>query len=294
MEQKHSIKLFENKKVRVQWDKDEEKWYFSIVDVIAVLTDNDYQTARKYWNKLAQRLREEGNESVTNCHQLKLIAPDGKMRLTDVGDTEQLLRLIQSIPSKKAEPFKTWLAKVGYQRIEETEDPELAFERAMKTYLQKGYSKEWINQRLKTIDVRKELTDEWNRVGIEKETDFAILTNEITKAWSGKTIAEYKQLKSLRKENLRDNMTNLELVLNMLAEATTTELSKKENPDKFDESKKIAVRGGTVAGNTRRDIEKQLGSEVVSPKNAKDNLLELSNNNSEIEDKTVKKKGAKR
>jgi len=227
MEQKHSIKLFENKKVRVQWDKDEEKWYFSIVDVIAVLTDNDYQTARKYWNKLAQRLREEGNESVTNCHQLKLIAPDGKMRLTDVGDTEQLLRLIQSIPSKKAEPFKTWLAKVGYQRIEETEDPELAFERAMKTYLQKGYSKEWINQRLKTIDVRKELTDEWNRVGIEKETDFAILTNEITKAWSGKTIAEYKQLKSLRKENLRDNMTNLELVLNMLAEATTTELSKK-------------------------------------------------------------------
>ena len=227
MEQKHSIKLFENKKVRVQWDKDEEKWYFSIVDVIAVLTDNDYQTARKYWNKLAQRLREEGNESVTNCNQLKLIAPDGKMRLTDVGDTEQLLRLIQSIPSKKAEPFKTWLAKVGYQRIEETEDPELAFERAMKTYLQKGYSKEWINQRLKTIDVRKELTDEWNRVGIEKETDFAILTNEITKAWSGKTIAEYKQLKSLRKENLRDNMTNLELVLNMLAEATTTELSKK-------------------------------------------------------------------
>ena len=294
MEQNHSIKLFEDKRVRVQWDEKHEKWYFSIIDIISVLTDNDFQGARNYWKVLKHRLKEEGNESVTNCNQLKMKSSDGKFYLTDVGDTEQVLRLVQSIPSKKAEPFKIWLAKVGYERIEETEDPELAFNRAMKPYLQKGYSKEWINQRLKTIEVRKELTDEWNRAGIEKETDFAILTNEITKAWSGKTIAEYKQLKSLRKESLRDNMTNMELILNMLAEATTTELSKKENPSEFDESKKIAVRGGTVAGNTRRDIEKQLGNGIVSPKNAKDNLLELSNNNSEIEDKTVKKKGAKR
>src|SRR3989338_1664051 len=294
MNKNPSIKLFGNKKVRVQWAQNEEKWYLSIVDVIAVLTDSDFQNARNYWKVLKFRLKEEGNETVTNCNQLKLIAPDGKMRLTDVGHTEQILRLVQSIPSKKAEPFKVWLAMVGNERINETYDPELAFDRAMKTYLQKGYSKEWINQRLKTIEVRKELTDEWNRAGIDKETDFAILTNEITKAWSGKTIAEYKQLKSLRKESLRDNMTNIELILNMLAEATTTELSKKENPSEFDESKKIAVRGGTVAGNTRRDIEKQLGNGIVSPKNAKDNLLELSNNNSEIEDKTVKKKGAKR
>ena len=274
--EKKSIQLFENKKVRVEWDSDEEKWYFSIVDVIAVLTDNDYQTARKYWNKLAQRLREEGNESVTNCHQLKLQASDGKYYLTDVGDTEQILRLIQSIPSKKAEPFKIWLAKVGHQRIEETEDPELAFDRAMKTYLQKGYSKEWVNQRLKTIEVRKELTDEWNRAGIDKESDFAILTNEITKAWSGKTVSEYKKLKNLKKENLRDNMANLELVLNMLAEATTTEFSKKGNPQTFQESKHIAVKGGTVAGNTRKDIEQKLGESIVTSKNARDNLQELN------------------
>jgi len=243
MEQNHSIKLFEDKRVRVQWDEKHEKWYFSIIDIISVLTDNDFQGARNYWKVLKHRLKEEGNESVTNCNQLKMRSSDGKFYLTDVGDTEQVLRLVQSIPSKKAEPFKIWLAKVGYERIEETEDPELAFNRAMKTYLQKGYSKEWINQRLKTIEVRKELTDEWNRAGIEKETDFAILTNEITKAWSDKTIAEYKQLKSLRKESLRDNMTNLELVLNMLAEATTTELSKKESPSEFEDSRKIAVRG---------------------------------------------------
>ena len=294
MEQNHSIKLFEDKRVRVQWDEKHEKWYFSIIDIISVLTDNDFQGARNYWKVLKHRLKEEGNESVTNCNQLKMRSSDGKFYLTDVGDTEQVLRLVQSIPSKKAEPFKIWLAKVGYERIEETEDPELAFNRAMKTYLQKGYSKEWINQRLKTIEVRKELTDEWNRAGIEKETDFAILTNEITKAWPDKTIAEYKQLKSLRKESLRDNMTNLELVLNMLAEATTTELSKKESPSEFEDSRKIAVRGGTVAGNTRRDIEKQLGNGIVSPKNAKDNLLELSNNNLEVEDKTVKKKETKK
>jgi len=292
MEQNHSIKLFEDKRVRVQWDQQKEKWYFSIVDVIEILTGSSIP--RRYWSDLKIKLNGEGFESYEKIVQLKLVSSDGKGYETDCVDTEVLLRIIQSIPSPKAEPFKVWLAKVGYERIEETEDPELAFNRAMKTYLQKGYSKEWINQRLKTIEVRKELTDEWNRAGIEKETDFAILTNEITKAWSGKTIAEYKQLKSLRKESLRDNMTNMELILNMLAEATTTELSKKENPSEFDESKKIAVRGGTVAGNTRRDIEKQLGSEVVTPKNAKDNLLELSNNNSEIEDKTVKKKGAKR
>ena len=292
MEQNHSIKLFEDKRVRVQWDSSNEKWYFSIVDVIEILTGSSIP--RRYWSDLKIKLNGEGFESYEQIVQLKLVSSDGKGYETDCVDTEVLLRIIQSIPSPKAEPFKVWLAKVGYERIEETEDPELAFNRAMKTYLQKGYSKEWINQRLKTIEVRKELTDEWNRAGIEKETDFAILTNEITKAWSGKTIAEYKQLKSLRKESLRDNMTNMELILNMLAEATTTELSKKENPSEFDESKKIAVRGGTVAGNTRRDIEKQLGNGIVSPKNAKDNLLELSNNNSEIEDKTVKKKGAKR
>jgi|SRR3989344_1951782 len=218
---KNAIKLFQDKKIRVKWDSDKEEWYFSIVDVVVVLTDNDFQTARKYWNKLAQRLREEGNESVTNCHQLKMLASDGKYYKTDVADTEQLLRLIQSVPSKKAEPFKMWLARVGRERIDETQDPELAIDRAMQTYLQKGYSKDWINQRLKTIEVRKELTDEWNRVGIEKQEDFAILTNEITKAWSGKSVKEYKQFKGIKKENLRDNMTNLELILNMLAEGRT-------------------------------------------------------------------------
>lgn len=281
MEENNSIKLFEDKRVRVQWDSEKEKWYFSIIDIVEVLTNSVNPGA--YWRKLKERLKDEGNESVTNCHTLKLLAPDGKMRLVDVGDTEQILRLVQSIPSPKAEPFKIWLAKVGYQRIEETENPELAFDRAMKTYLQKGYSKEWINQRLKTIEVRKELTDEWNRAGIEKETDYAILTNEITKAWSGKTISEYKQLKNLKKENLRDNMTNIELILNMLAEATTTELSKEKNPSEFEDSKKIAISGGTVAGNARKDIEKRLGKEIVSPKNAKDNISELySNKNIEI------------
>src|SRR3989338_5136556 len=225
MKKSNSIILFKQKQVRRTWNEKKELWYFSIIDVVAILTDSP--SPRKYWNALKTKLKQEGSEPSQKVGQLKLESPDGKKYLTDVADTETILRLIQSIPSPKAEPFKLWLEKVGYERIEETEDPELAFERAMKTYLQKGYSKEWINQRLKSIEVRKELTDEWNRVGIEKETDFAILTNEITKAWSGKTIAEYKQLKSLRKENLRDNMTNLELVLNMLAEATTTELSKK-------------------------------------------------------------------
>src|SRR3990167_8516640 len=240
MDKNNSIKLFENKQVRVQWVEKEQKWYFSIIDVIAVLTESIDPGA--YWRKLKERLKAEGNETVTNCHTLKMEAADGKIRQTDVADTEQLLRLVQSIPSKKAEPFKVWLAKIGYERIEETQDPELAFDRAMKTYLQKGYSKEWVNQRLKTIEVRKELTDEWNKAGIEKESDFAILTNEITKAWSGKTVSEYKKLKDLKKENLRDNMTNLELVLNMLAEATTSEFSKKESPKTFQESTQIAVK----------------------------------------------------
>ena len=247
MEKNHAIRLFENKKVRVQWMEEEQKWYFSIIDVIAILTDSP--NPRKYWSVLKTRLKAEGSQLATNCSQLKMQSSDGKFYLTDVGGTEQVLRLVQSIPSKNAELFKVWLAKVGYQRIEEIQDPELAFDRAMKTYLQKGYSKEWVNQRLKTIEVRKDLTDEWNRVGIDKESDFAILTNDITKAWSGKTVSEYKRLKNLKKENLRDNMTNLELVLNMLAEATTTEISKKESPTTFHESKKIAVKGGTIAGN---------------------------------------------
>ncbi|HLD06556.1 MAG TPA: BRO family protein [Candidatus Nanoarchaeia archaeon] len=289
MDKSHSIKLFENKKVRVEWNSAEEKWYFSIIDVIEILTGSSIP--RRYWSDLKLKLKGEGFELYEKIVQLKLFSSDGKKYETDCADTELLLRIIQSIPSPKAEPFKVWLAMVGNERINETYDPELAFDRAMKTYLQKGYSKEWINQRLKTIEVRKELTDEWNKAGIEKETDFAILTNEITKAWSGKTVSEYKRLKSLKKDSLRDNMTNLELVLNMLAEATTTELSKKEKPDRFDDSKKIAIRGGTVAGNTRRDIEKQLGESIISPKNAKDTLLDLpSGSNLGIEDKITKKK----
>jgi hypothetical protein len=267
MLEKNAIKLFENQKVRIKWVANEEDYYFSIVDVVAVLTENDFQTARKYWNKLKQRLGEEGNQTVTNCHQLKLIAEDGKLRLTDVANTEQLLRLIQSIPSKKAEPFKSWLAKVGKERIDETADPEKAINRAMATYLKKGYSKEWINQRLKSIEIRKELTDEWERVGVKKPTDFAILTNEITKAWSEKTVKEYKKFKSLRKENLRDNMSNLELVLNMLGEASTKEISKSKNPRTFPHSKKIANDGGTIAGNARKAIEKKIGTKIVTKEN---------------------------
>jgi hypothetical protein len=265
-----AIKLFENKKIRVEWDSSSEDWLFSIVDVVAVLTDNEFQNARNYWKVLKHRLRKEGSESVTKCNQLKMLASDGKYYKTDVANTEQLLRIIQSIPSKKAEPFKSWLARVGKERIDETQDPELSINRAMKTYLMKGYSKDWINQRLKTIEVRKELTDEWNRVGISKEEDFAILTNEITKAWSEKSVKEYKKLKNLKKENLRDNMTNLELVLNMLAEATTKEFSKKEDPETFSHSKIIAKKGGKIAGNTRKDIEKGLGEKIVTKKNARE------------------------
>ena len=278
MDKQDSIKLFEEKQIRTAWDEVAEKWYFSIVDVVSVLTDQpDHLRARKYWNKLKQRLIEEGNETVTDCHQLKMPAQDGKNRLTDVADTEQLLRLIQSIPSKKAEPFKLWLARVGRERIDEIADPELAIDRAVEFYRRKGYSEKWINQRIKSIEVRKDLTDEWDRSGVTESLDYAILTNEITQAWSGKTVSEYKRHKGLKKENLRDNMTNMELVLNMLAEVTTTEISKSENPQGFEASRKVARRGGSVAGNARKDIERQTGKTVISPLNAKDiGLLEPS------------------
>jgi hypothetical protein len=262
-----NIKLFETKKIRSSWNEDEEKFYFAIVDVIAALTDSP--NPQVYWRVMKKRLKDEGNETVTNCNALKMEAPDGKMRLTDVADTEQLLRLIQSIPSPKAEPFKGWLARVGYERIEETEDPELSFDRAMETYLAKGYTKAWINQRLKSIEVRKELTDEWEKRGVQKGMDFAMLTDIITKAWSGKSVKQYKKHKDLKKENLRDHMTNLELVLNMLAEATTSEISKKKKPTTLDESKVIAKQGGAVAGNARKEIEVRTGDKVVSKLNAK-------------------------
>lgn len=263
-----AIKLFEQKQVRSIWNDDDEKWYFSIVDVIGVLTDSVDATA--YWRKLKQRLKQEGNETVTNIHGLKMLAVDGKMRLTDVADTEQLFRLIQSIPSHKAEPFKLWIAKVARERIDEIEDPEIGLDRLMETYLKKGYSKEWINQRLKSIEVRKELTDEWEKRGVQKGQEFAILTDEITKAWSEFSVKEYKKFK---KENLRDNMTNLELVLNMLAEATTTEISKEKKPITFIENQEIALQGGTIAGNTRKEIEEKTGKKVISKLNAKHALL---------------------
>lgn len=267
MTREKAIKLFQDNKVRVHWDEDKEKWYFSIVDVIAILTESP--RSRKYWNALKTKLKNEGSQLSSNMGQLKMQSTDGKYYATDVADTEQLLRLIQSIPSPKAEPFKIWLAKVGYERIEETEDPELAFDRAMQTYLKKGYSKEWINQRLKSIEVRKELTDEWDTRGVKKGLEYAILTDEITKAWAGLSTKGFKKLKDLKKENLRDNMSNLELVLNMLAEATTTEISKKKEPETFEESKIIANQGGTIAGNARKEIEEKTGEDVVTAKNAK-------------------------
>ena len=275
-----NIKLFESKKIRSQWDVEKETWYFSIVDVIEVLTDS--LNPQVYWRVMKKRLLAEGNETVTNCNALKMEAPDGKMRLTDVADTEQLLRLIQSIPSPKAEPFKQWLAKTGYERIEEIQDPEKSIDRAMENYLKLGYSKEWINQRLKSIEVRKELTDEWENRGVKKGQQFATLTDIITEAWSGKTVKQYKQHKDLKKENLRDNMTNLELVLNMLAEATTTEISKEKNPKSFDDNKIIARQGGIIAGNTRKEIEAKSGKKIVSPLNAKklkskDDIKKLKN-----------------
>jgi len=263
----NSIILFHEKQVRRHWDEEKELWYFSIIDVIEILTES--LNPRKYWSVLKTRLKKERSEVATNCSHLKLIANDGKMRITDVADTEALLRLIQSIPSPKAEPFKLWLAKVGYERIEETEDPELAFDRAMKTYLQKGYSKEWINQRLKSIEVRKELTDEWKERGMKEGLEYAILTDEITRAWAGKSVKQYKNFKGLKKQNLRDNMTNLELVFNMLAEASTAEISKKQKPKGFNENKKIARKGGNVAKQARKEIEKQTGESIISLKNAK-------------------------
>lgn len=269
MEQNDKIQLFEDKRIRTAWDEEREEWYFSIVDAVAVLTDSaDYNTGRKYWNKLKQRLKEEGSELVTNCHQLKMTAADGKKRLTDVADTQQLLRIIQSIPSPKAEPFKLWLAEVGRERIEETIDPELTIERALETYLRKGYTREWINQRLQAIQVRKELTDEWDARGVQKGAEYAILTDEISRAWSGMTTRQYKKLKGLTKENLRDNMTTLELVLNMLAEATTTEISKQREPDTFADNVKIARAGGKVAGDARKAVETQTGVPVITSKNA--------------------------
>lgn len=258
---KLKIAIFDQKEVRRAWDSEKEIWYFSVVDIMNVLVNT--ASPRKYWNKLAQRLREEGSEVVTNCHQLKLVSSDGKKYMTDVADTETILRLIQSIPSPKAEPFKVWLAKVGYERIEETEDPELAFDRAMRTYLRKGYSKDWINQRLKSIEVRKELTDEWLERGVREGKDFAILTDEITKAWSEMSVKKYKEFKGLKKENLRDNMNNLELVLNMLAEASTTEISKNKKPLGLVQNKRIAKEGGTVARKARNELEKRTGKSVV-------------------------------
>jgi hypothetical protein len=270
-----AIRLFNEKQIRSHWDDEQEKWYFSIVDVVGVLTES--VDANAYWRKLKQRLKEEGNETVTNCHGLRMPAADGKMRITDVADTEQLFRLIQSIPSPKAEPFKLWLSRVGRERIDEIEDPEKGIDRLMETYLRRGYSKEWINQRLKSIEVRKDLTDEWENRGIQKGQEFAVLTDEITKAWSGFSTKQYKNFKDLKKENLRDHMTNLELVLNMLAEATTTEISKEKNPKTFEDSRKIANQGGTIAGNTRKEIEEKTGKKVISKQNAKQIMPKRSN-----------------
>ena len=267
----NKLQLFEGTSIRTVWDNEKEEWYFSVVDVIKVLTDSaEYQTARKYWNKLKQRLKAEGNESVTNCHQLKLEAADGKRYLTDVADTKQLLRLIQSVPSKKAEPFKLWLAQVGNDRLDEIADPEKAILRGADFYRAKGYPDQWINQRLQSIEMRKELTDEWKARGIEQERDYAILTNEMTRAWSGMTVRQYKDIKGLKKENLRDNMTNLELVLNMLAEVTTTAISRTRRPETFEDSRKIAKEGGNVARDTRKNIEQRIGHSVISTTNAED------------------------
>ena len=266
MAQNDKIQLFEDKRIRTAWDEEKEEWYFSIVDVVAVLTDSP--NPQTYWRVLKKRLKDEGNETVTSCNALKMTAADGKRRLTDVADTEQLLRIIQSIPSPKAEPFKLWLAQVGRERIEETIDPELTIDRALETYLKKGYTREWINQRLQAIQVRKELTDEWDARGVQKGVEYAILTDEISRAWSGMSTRQYKNLKGLKKENLRDNMTTLELVLNMLAEATTTQFSKDRKPTTFQENLEVAKAGGQVAGRTRKDIESQSNMPVISPKNA--------------------------
>ena len=270
MEENNSLKIFEDKKIRTQWNEMEEKWYFSVVDVVAVLTENDYQKARNYWKWLKNKLIQEGSELVSNTNQFKMKAYDGKLRDTDVMTTEQILRLIQSIPSKKAEPFKLWLAQVGRELIDEAYDPEIAINRALDTYRKKGYSEEWINQRLKTIDIRKEFTDELKRTGITESKDFAILTNILTQVWSGYSVKEYKNLKGLKKENLRDNMTNMELVLNMLAETSSTEISKSKNAEGFIEAKDSVIKGGNIARIAKEQLEKETGKKIISNKNAKE------------------------
>ena len=261
------LQIYDHQPIRTAWDEEQEEWYFSIVDVVGVLTESD--NPQVYWRVLKKRLKEEGNETVTNCNALKMLSADGKRRSTDVATTEQLLRLIQSIPSKKAEPFKMWLAQVGRERIEETIDPELSIDRALETYARLGYPTDWINQRLQTIRARKELTDQWKAHGIEENREFAILTDEVTRAWSGMTTRQYKNLKGLKKENLRDNMSTLELALNMLAEATTTELTKVQNPQGMMENRQVAREGGSVAGNARKDIEERTGRSVITSDNAK-------------------------
>jgi hypothetical protein len=267
MKKENVIKIFEQKQVRTHWDKDQEKWYFSIVDVIAVLTGSN--NPQVYWRVLKKRLLAEGNETVTICNGLKMEAPDGKMRMTDVADTEQLFRLIQSIPSPKAEPFKVWLAQVASEHLDEMQDPEITIDRALEQYLKLGYSENWINQRLKSIEIRKELTDEWKKRGLKEGLQFATLTDIITKAWSDNTTKEYKILKGLKKENLRDNMTNTELILNMLAEASTKDISQAESPETFEASAKVAQRGGKIAGDARKALEIQTGKKVVTSLNAK-------------------------
>ncbi len=266
----NKVQLFQDKRVRTHWDAEREEWYFSVVDVVGALTDSP--DPRNYWKVLKHRLKKEGNQSVTNCNQLKMVSSDGKSYKTDVADTKQLLRIIQSIPSPKAEPFKQWLAQVGAERLDEISDPEKAIVRGADFYRAKGYSEGWINQRLQSIEMRKELTDEWKARGIDQERDYAILTNEMTRAWSGLTVRDYKEVKGLKKENLRDNMTNLELVLNMLAEVTTTAISRSRQPETFDESRNIAIEGGNVAGSARREIEQRTGQPVVSTLNATDKL----------------------
>ena len=287
MLKKNSIKLFGSDKIRAVWDDEQEKWYFSVVDVVAVLTESkDFQTARKYWNKLKQRLREEGFEPVTNCHQLKMPAADGKMRLTDVADTEQLLRIIQSVPSPKAEPFKMWLAKVGTARLNQMQDPELSIQQAMIDYKRLGYSDNWINQRLKSIEIRKDLTDQWKLHNVEEGVQYATLTDIIYQSWAGRTSKEYKQLKGLKKENLRDNMTNEELVLNMLAELSATSITKAKNPQTLDENKTCAKEGGDVARVAREQLESKTGRSVVSPLSAK-RFFEAQQPKGELDDKSV-------
>ena len=289
MVKKNSVKLFGDDKIRAVWDEDQEKWYFSIVDVVAVLTNSkDFQTARKYWNKLKQRLKEEGFEPVTNCHQLKMLAADGKMRMTDVADTEQLLRIIQSVPSPKAEPFKQWLAKVGAERLDQMQDPELSIQQAMVDYKRLGYSDNWINQRLKSIEIRKDLTDQWKQHNVEEGVQYATLTDIIYQAWAGRTTKEYKQLKGLKKENLRDNMTNEELVLNMLAELSAPSITKAKNPQTLDENKTCAKEGGDVARVAREQLEEKTGRSVVSPLSAK-RFFETQSPAASLEDKTEDK-----